>query len=56
MNTNINQEQVMPEKTVDQPDFFYDDRFLEIWVGSIISDPSAAIIQLVPITKPVPLQ
>ena len=37
----------MTDKAVDQPDFFYEDRFLESWVGSIISDPSTAIVELV---------
>jgi hypothetical protein len=30
-----------------QEDLFYEDRFLESWVGSIITDPSTAIVELV---------
>jgi hypothetical protein len=37
----------MTDNTADQPDFFFEDRFLESLVGSIISDPSTAIVELV---------
>lgn len=30
-----------------QDDLFYDERFLESWVGSIVSNPSTAIVELV---------
>jgi len=33
--------------SVRQEDLFYEDRFLESWVGSIITDPSTAIVELV---------
>ncbi len=30
-----------------QDDMFYEDRFLESWAGSIITNPSTAIVELV---------
>lgn len=30
-----------------QEDIFYEDRFLESWAGSIITNPSTAIVELV---------
>lgn len=33
--------------TVQQADIFYEDRFLESWAGSIITNPSTAIVELV---------
>jgi hypothetical protein len=32
---------------VQQEDLFYENRFLESWVGSIITDPSTAVVELV---------
>jgi Histidine kinase-, DNA gyrase B-, and HSP90-like ATPase len=38
---------IMSDANTVQPDFFFEDRFLESLVGSIISDPSTAIVELV---------
>lgn len=37
----------MIDSKVDQPDFFYEDRFLASWAGSIVTDPGTAIVELV---------
>lgn len=34
-------------QNLQQEDLFYEDRFLESWAGSIITNPSTAIVELV---------
>jgi Histidine kinase-, DNA gyrase B-, and HSP90-like ATPase len=37
----------LTDSKVNQPDFFYEDRFLASWAGSIVTDPGTAIVELV---------